>query len=113
MMILHSCFVLFFLIEVDEENTLFILCKVARGISFLDFNLSLILQQSDRFLSVFLNIRYKEVLTFLQISKIYSLTLHIMGGWIPPPPRFLDSGAFNIDLRGPRFWYNSYFIVAM
>ena len=37
------------------------------------------------------------------------------GGWFPPPPlpRFLDSGAFNIDLRGPRFWYNSYFIVTM
>ena len=35
------------------------------------------------------------------------------GGWIPPPPRFLDSGAFNIDLRGPRFWYNSYFIVTI
>ena len=23
----------------------------------------------------------------------------------------MDSRAFNIDLRGPRFWYNSYFIV--
>ena len=26
-------------------------------------------------------------------------------------PRFLDSTAFNIDLRSLRFWYNSYLIV--
>ena len=25
----------------------------------------------------------------------------------------LCSGALNIDLRGPRFWYNSYFLVTM
>ena len=42
------------------------------------------------------------------------LTLHYMGGGrIPPPPQFLDSRTFNIDLRGPRFWYNSYFIVTI
>ena len=28
-------------------------------------------------------------------------------------PRFLDSGALNIDLRGPKFWYNSYFVITM
>ena len=73
MMILHSCYVLLFLFQVDEENILFIWCKVARGISFLDFNLSLFLQQSDRFLSVFLNIRYKEVrLSIFPIPKIVS-----------------------------------------
>ena len=40
-------------------------------------------------------------------------TFHRGGGFHLPPPRFLDSGAFHIDLRGPRFWYNSYFIVTM
>ena len=35
------------------------------------------------------------------------------GGQILPPPGILCSGALNIDLRGPRFWYNSYFIVTM
>ena len=29
------------------------------------------------------------------------------------PPGILCSGALNIDLRGPRFWYNSYFVVTM
>ena len=38
-------------------------------------------------------------------------TYHGGGGF--QPSQFLDSGAFNIDLRGPRFWYNSYFIVTM
>ena len=36
-----------------------------------------------------------------------------MGADSAPPPQFLDSGTFNIDLRGPRFWYNSYFIVTI
>ena len=46
--------------------------------------------------------------------KIHAVnpTLH-GGGRIPPPPQFLDSRTFNIDLRGPRFWYNSYFIVTI
>ena len=35
------------------------------------------------------------------------------GGYIVPPPSILCSGALNIYLRGPRFWYNSYFIVTM
>ena len=45
-------------------------------------------------------------------SKELTPTLH-GGGRIPPPPQFLDSRTFNIDLRGPRFWYNSYFIVTI
>ena len=40
-------------------------------------------------------------------------TLDGGGGQILPPPRLLCSGAIIIDLRGPRFWYNSYFIVTM
>ena len=36
-----------------------------------------------------------------------------MGGAHSAPPSILCSGALNIDLRGPRFWYNSYFIVTM
>ena len=35
------------------------------------------------------------------------------GGHIVPPPSILCSGALNIGLRGPRFRYNSYFIVTM
>ena len=35
------------------------------------------------------------------------------GGYIVPPPSISCSGALNIDLRGPRFWYNSYFVVTM
>ena len=39
-------------------------------------------------------------------------TLH--RGWqILPPPQVLDYRAFHIILRGPRLWYNSYFIVTM
>ena len=30
-----------------------------------------------------------------------------------PSHQFLDSGAFNIDLRGPRFWYSSEFIYSL
>ena len=69
MMILHSSYALLFISLDDEENILFTLCEVARGITYLDFNLSLFLQQSDRFLSVFLNIRYKEVrFSFLYLN---------------------------------------------
>ena len=35
------------------------------------------------------------------------------GWWIPPPPLFLICGASQSDLRGTKFWYNSYFIVTM
>ena len=71
MMILHCCYVLLFILLEDKENVLFTLCKVAQGISFLNFNLSLFLQQSDRFLLVFLNMRYKEVsFIFILISKL-------------------------------------------
>ena len=35
------------------------------------------------------------------------------GGHIVPPPSILCSGALNLDLKSPRFWYNSYFIVTM
>ena len=75
MMILHSSYALLFISLDDEENILFTLCEVARGITYLDFNLSLFLQQSDRFLSVFLNIRYKEVrFSFLpKLVKVYYL----------------------------------------
>ena len=50
------------------------------------------------------------------ISFLYSFTFinpkfhkGVGGG----SPRFLDSGALNIDLRGPKFWYNSYFVITM
>ena len=36
--------------------------------------------------------------------------------WIWPdsdPLWFLDSGVFHIDVRGPRLWYNSYFIITI
>ena len=35
------------------------------------------------------------------------------GGWIPPPPKVLVCGASQSDLRGTKFWYNSYFILTM
>ena len=36
------------------------------------------------------------------------------GGWADSaPPSILCSGTLNIDLRGPRFWYNSYLIVTI
>ena len=92
MMILHCCYVLLFILLEDEENVLFTLCKVARGISFLNFNLSLFLQQSDRFLLVFLNIRYKEVsFIFILISKLVR-TFHLI-------PRILQS---------PDVWFLSF-----
>ena len=49
----------------------------------------------------------------LNIQKVNLTLLWTGGGYIVPPPSILCSGALNIDLRGPRFWYNSYFIVTM
>ena len=46
-------------------------------------------------------------------NKIVILNPIYHGGVDSTPPWFLDSGAFHIDPRGPRFWYNSYFIVTM
>ena len=40
-------------------------------------------------------------------------TLHFIEGGAFHYPPLGDSGAFHIDLRGPRFWNNTYFIVTM
>ena len=56
---------------------------------------------------------YEKWLTIKILLKWLNPTLDGWGGYIVPPPSILCSGALNIDLRGPRFWYNSYFIVTM
>ena len=43
---------------------------------------------------------------------LFNPTLH-GGGHIVPPPRILVPGAFQSDLRGSKFWYNSYLILTM
>ena len=35
------------------------------------------------------------------------------GGWIPPPLQLLVPGAFQSDLRGSKFWYNSLLVLTM
>ena len=42
----------------------------------------------------------------------FNLTLY-GGGYIVSPPRISCSGGPNIEPRGTKFWYNSYFIVTM
>ena len=44
---------------------------------------------------------------------IYELTLHYMGGWIPTPLQFSVPGAFQSDLRGSKFWFNSLLVLTM
>ena len=56
---------------------------------------------------------FKEKYTCSVRSKSYALTLHYMGGWIPPPLQFLVPGAFQSDLRGSKFWYNSLLVLTM
>ena len=67
---------------------------------------------------IFLNAKYDGNLTNWHIMMDNKLEITINptldgGGHIVPPPSILCSGALIIDLRGPRFWYNSYFIVTM
>ena len=41
------------------------------------------------------------------------LTLLYMGGGTMCPPQILVPGAFQSDLRGSKFWYNSHLILTM
>ena len=65
------------------------------------------------------NYRYLIKAFLWKLCKFQLCTLMLInltldgGGYIVPPPSILCSGALNIDLRGPIFWYNSYFIVTM
>ena len=46
------------------------------------------------------------------LEFFFNPTLH-GGGHIVPPPRILVLGALHSDLRGSKFWYNSYLILTM
>ena len=58
--------------------------------------------------------QYLAINIYYDVDKMhFSPTFHRGAADSTPHPRFSDCGAFNIDLRAPIFWYNSYLIVTM